>query len=512
MIAEVGCFFVDKYCYVCYIFIRNNIFIMRGTVMTHPEWAIKHKVKGTELRLINGKYYLYKITSKWDKEKKVTRKITLGMIGRITQEEGLIPKGQRAQKTRIQASMRTKEYGATHALITMLGSDIVECLQKDFPELWQIILVLALQKILNQSPLKNIEYYYQESYLSDIYPQLNLSKNSLTTFMRMLGQLEESMLSFKRRFLEGSKHIVFDVTHLISQSNDMEINLQGYNSKKDFEPQVNLFYLFSTDLKMPVYYRVIPGNISGMKALRLTIDETQLKDCTVIGDKGFGSNENMIKLEEEKLMYILPLRRNSANADYSKLRSREYKKAFDGHFFYNERPIFYYSSIQIGRKHIMFFDPKLRQHEEADYLLRLEKKYENYTIEGFDEKQLSFGTLLMVTNTSLQPQEVYEQYKSRMEVESMFDTFKNTLLADASYMQSKESFESWVFINHIALLLYYRLLARLKKTDLLKQYSPKDILIRLGRIQKINIKGLWVTSEVNSKTQKLLEKLELPVT
>lgn len=69
--------------------------------MQHPEWATKHKIKGTELRLINGKYYLYKITSKWDKEKKVTRKITLGMIGRITEKEGLIPKGQRAQKAKV---------------------------------------------------------------------------------------------------------------------------------------------------------------------------------------------------------------------------------------------------------------------------------------------------------------------------------------------------------------------------------------------------------------------------
>jgi transposase len=455
--------------------------------MKHPEWAIKHKVKGTELRLINGKYYLYKITSKWDKEKKVTKKITLGMIGRITQEEGLIPKGQRAIKLKLQPSMRAKEYGATHALIDVLGSDIVEHLQKDFPEYWQTILVLALQKILNQSPLKNMEYYYQESYLSERYPKLNLSKNSLTSFMKTLGNNEEAMLSFKRRFLEGSKHIVFDITHLISQSYDMEINLQGYNSRNDFEPQVNLFYLFSTDLKMPAYYRVIPGNISGMKALRLTIDEAELKDCTVIGDKGFGSNENVVKLEEESLMYILPLRRNNANADYSRLRSREYKKAYDGHFFYNERPIFYYLNTQAGRKYIMFFDSKLRQQEEADYLLRIEKKYENYAMEDFDEKQLSFGTLLMVTNTSLEPQEVYERYKSRMEVEAMFDTFKNTLVADASYMQSKESFESWVFINHIALLLYYRLLARLKTADLLKQYSPKDILIRLMRIQKINL-------------------------
>ena len=40
----------------------------------HPQWALKHKKKGTELRLIKGHYYLYKITSKWDPEKKAQKK------------------------------------------------------------------------------------------------------------------------------------------------------------------------------------------------------------------------------------------------------------------------------------------------------------------------------------------------------------------------------------------------------------------------------------------------------
>lgn len=32
--------------------------------MIHPDWALKHKRKGTELRFLNGTYYLHEITSK----------------------------------------------------------------------------------------------------------------------------------------------------------------------------------------------------------------------------------------------------------------------------------------------------------------------------------------------------------------------------------------------------------------------------------------------------------------
>ena len=49
----------------------------------HPEWALACKRKGTELRLLKGKYYLYEVTSKWNPQKKRSVKITGKFLGRI---------------------------------------------------------------------------------------------------------------------------------------------------------------------------------------------------------------------------------------------------------------------------------------------------------------------------------------------------------------------------------------------------------------------------------------------
>ena len=57
----------------------------------HPHWAIEHRKPGTELKLIGGKYYLYEVKSTYDKTTKKSKKISLGIIGRITGEDGLIP-------------------------------------------------------------------------------------------------------------------------------------------------------------------------------------------------------------------------------------------------------------------------------------------------------------------------------------------------------------------------------------------------------------------------------------
>ena len=78
----------------------------------HPEWALACKRKGTELRLLKGKYYLYQITSKWNPEKKRSIKITEKFLGRITEEEGFVESEKarlRRQQVRIER-IQVKEY------------------------------------------------------------------------------------------------------------------------------------------------------------------------------------------------------------------------------------------------------------------------------------------------------------------------------------------------------------------------------------------------------------------
>ena len=67
--------------------------------MRYPKWALKHKRKGTELRLIRGTYYLYEVSSRWNPEKKRAQKITGRLLGKIT-KEGFIqsPKYALAQR------------------------------------------------------------------------------------------------------------------------------------------------------------------------------------------------------------------------------------------------------------------------------------------------------------------------------------------------------------------------------------------------------------------------------
>ena len=62
---------------------------------THPQWATRHRGKGNELRLMNGKYYLYEYKTVYDQVKKKPRNISGALLGSITEKDGLIPSPKR---------------------------------------------------------------------------------------------------------------------------------------------------------------------------------------------------------------------------------------------------------------------------------------------------------------------------------------------------------------------------------------------------------------------------------
>ena len=144
---------------------------------------------------------------------------------------------------------------------------------------------------------------------------------------------------------------------------------------------------------------------------------------------------------------------------------------------------------------------------------KIEKEHDNYSIENYHNKANEQGTIALLTNlkTDIVPQKVYLHYKSRVDIEILFDTFRNVLMADSSYMRSNEAMETWLFINHLALIFYYRLYKRLVEHNLIKKYSPKDIIMHLDTIKKVKINDNWLDAEVPSKSKNILQKIQKPM-
>ncbi|KAA6343550.1 hypothetical protein EZS27_008763 [termite gut metagenome] len=154
------------------------------------------------------------------------------------------------------------------------------------------------------------------------------------------------------------------------------------------------------------------------------VKEMNVKEFVFIADKGFYSQDNIRMLDEEKLQYIIPLRRNNTLIDFSRFQKADYKKKLHNNFSCQNRIICYYVYEKDGMKLVTFLDEHLRVSEENDYLQRTKRQPEQYAAPGFYEKLHQFGTLTMLYKTSraIQANEIYEIYKQRNEIEVMFDS------------------------------------------------------------------------------------------
>lgn len=489
-----------------------------------PDWVLKHELPSTQIIKIGKNYYLYKITSKWDPKKRRSQKITEKYMGKITKEGIVPPKHIRVKEMYKQISV--KEYGATFFLQS-ISQDIVEGLRTVYPHGWKELFCLAVFRLMEKSPLKHVRFYYTNSYISETIKKVRTSGKFLGNFLREIGVRRESMKEFMRLFMIHTDYALIDLTDIFSYSEGVINAMLGHNKDNIYLPQINLILIYSLDKLQPVYFRQVPGSIRDVSTIIKTVNETVGENFVLIGDKGLHSDDNVKKLKANEIDYVLALKRNSRYIKYDRIRAGDRSK-FDGNFLYQKRNVWFYTETlnKDAEQIITYLDPSLKAKEENDLAMRisaLEEQAKEKPLSDSEQKRLTKyksrlydtsyrnGTLSVRTNLKQSPEDVYQIMKSRVNVEQAFDTFKHVLNADRTYMRDDKQIEGWLFINFIALQLYYKIYAILLKDKLLNNYSPLDVLIHLKRIYMLKTKEGWQLSEIPKKSRSLIKKLRINI-
>lgn len=469
-----------------------------------PEWVRKHKTKGTQIVKIRNNFYLYKIKSVWNPEKRRAVKKNEKYLGRITEEGLKKPKYERVFDEIKEVTV--KEYGASR-LINKIGADIKKDLKRIYPKNWESIFSFAVLRFFENSPIKNLGYHFAHSHLSELFPNAKLSPKSVSELLDALGSRRDKVVEFMNSQKFGSENLIVDLTHIFSSSENINLLSYGHNSEEAYHKQFNMLLLFSKDKNMPIFFRIIDGAIKDISSIKNLIEETQIKEATFVGDKGFFSEGNEVIFNAGKLNFILPLRRNSSLIDYSLIKNFERKK-FDGYFFFDGRHIWYKEMKKDRKRIILFFDERLKTEEENSFLDRISKK--QASMKGFYEKEHAFGTIAVIVSSKKSScEKVYQFLKARINIESAFDAFKNVLEADKTYMQNTSKLHGWMFINFISLQMYYLIYGMLLKNELLNNFSPKDIMLHFSKVYKIKLSEKEIISEVPKTTRILMEKMKL---
>lgn len=462
-----------------------------------------HSVQG-------GKYYyVYQTYSRYDPKFKNARKKTGKLIGRITLHDGFIPNRHGESLISPSRVVRLTEYGIYELFVQLAGTSILDPLQRHFPKDFQKIYTLAMLRLSHHCTAANAKSLFDRSIFKVLYPGVTLGERSYHTFMQQLGSNQERMVSFMQEFVPEDATILFDGTNIFSASADSYAR-KGYNHGKRKTTQVNLLYLFSKDTHTPCYYRLLPGNITDKSSFEQAVRESGAQNVTIIGDKGFYSKKNTSYLDSIGLKYILPLQSNTKMIDNS-FAALPGTEKFDGFFIYHDRAI-WYTCKPIGTSgHILYIfqDNEKKLLKENKYLKKIAQDYGGYTREAFEAKT-RIGMFSFYSNIEADPQEIYIAYKGRWAIENCFSYLKNTVQLGVCYQQTKEGMASWAFLNHISLMLFYKLVQTLITNRLSKDFSPEDIIDMVKNVYLVKCgHDRPMVSEITVKETEILQKLRV---
>ena len=463
-----------------------------------PEWAERHKEKGIAIEERNGRYYAYRIHSVWDPEKRRSRKVTDEYLG-VVRPEGIIPPKHK----------RRKEVGpvieaGNIIYLERFANMLIKPLQEFWPESWQSILAAGVLKLAYREPLKRLSFRYQTSYACRLWPDAHLSKNSLTSLLEMLGLEWGCQRSFFEELSRADSNMAIDLTQVFSDSENISWLEKGYNHQGSNHEQLQLLLLWGVDTHLPGFLRLLPGTASSAQNLINAVVESRLRNVIVIGDKAFFSTENVDALEFHEVNYALALPRDLEFLEHPPpSRYRRY-------FLHKKSPQWWREYEWGERRVVHYLDKQLAAQEEASFLGRVEQGKAKK--KDHREKKNTFGTLAILTDTGKEPKELYELYKQRREIEQCFDSLKNTLDADKTWMQSREKLQGYLFILFIAFHIYSQVLLHLHRKELNEKYSVHDVLWYLTKAYIVPVDGRDIVSENLKSTRKLVAELEVPIT
>ena len=449
----------------------------------------KKRKQPLEVKLLNGNYYLYRSTSRWDSKEKKPKKVT-EYLGRMT-EKGVI------EKNTFQSQRSVFEYGNSQLLL-QLAESIKKPLANAFPLRWKELLACAMVKTVQPLPLRLIQSRWEKLAASHSI-NASLSPNTVSKILHEIGADVASQNKFFDVLMSDTHMLAFDLSSVFSNSENLLLAEKGYNADHLFLKQINLMLFFSIDKQLPVMLSPLHGSVRDVKALKSAIEWVNSPKLVLVLDRGFASYNLAELLNEKSFNFIVPLRRNFSIINYNTPTKKS--------FIYRERAI-KWNRYRAGKNFVYFFeDVKLRAEEETTFIsLIAEKKKKRSKYEKVAKR---FGKIAILSNLDVSGEKIYDNFKSREDIETSFDALKNELENDKTYLRDDDGVRGYFFISFISLYLYHKILNLLRKKKLTDKISVNEALLELSKIYEIKTGNTTRLSTTPAKAEQLAKKLDV---
>lgn len=449
-------------------------------------------VRGWTLEKHGGSHYIKWGTTVWDPEAKKYRKRTRH-VGTLNPNGTVTKARQRAQAEPAPPPIGVRDYGDA-AVLEKASESIAGPLEECFPDTWRELLALAEARVLGEPRLCR---------LGDVWRLLDdtrglgprTSADALSRALEAAGGDSAAQERFFDAIDPGDGHVAVDLSVVFSRSEGVSMLRKGYNRFGLQCQQFNLAAVCSIGDGRPTRLCMVCGNVKE-GSLEGMIGRFGLPaDSVLVMDRGYGSRKVLDAVVGAGHGFVVALRRDS-------LAYRDVEVG-EGHFTWEGRAVNYGRGRFWGHHAYRFEDLSLRADEVCD-------RYKAEEDGGRAPKDLDrAGNVMILSSLNIDPYQIYRMYKMRCAVENFFDTSKNDLRGDSTYLGSDRKVMGYNLVTFLAYRIWWEVRSWLEGADLCSRYSPEDVLRKFSAVKVYYTDNGPVLSDVPKDVREIGRKIGL---
>ena len=514
-------------------------------------------------QVINGVEYVYEYVSYWDAEKQYGSH-KRNYIGKMV-DDVFVPNKKHQLQLALEAEQKKTgpvpvqecsrlQGGATYLLDAIDQKlKITEDLKACFPEKYRQIQSIAYYLILeHHNPLSRFPRWastHHHPYGENISSQRS---------SELFGCIDEAgKKAFFHRFGKRrteTEYLVYDTTSISSYSKLIKQVKYGCNKDHDPLPQINLALLYGETSRLPVCYRMLPGNISDVTTIHKLLKDMDFLDIPkvkLVMDRGFYSKANLNELYRKHHKFLIAAKK-SLNLVKHPLEEVRLQMQSRSHYssqheiYYHSRTVdwdyeetkprsgkvvkskkrmylhLYYNPLRATDDRIRF--NKLLDRLEEELLSDKRQKdheslYHKYfeiqktpvrgikltpRQEAIDEVEKNYGYFSLISNDIKDPLEALSIYRAKAVIEQAYDNVKDRLGMRRTAVSSGKNLDGKLFVQFIALIYLAYIDKAMREKNLYKTHTMQEVLDELDIIERYEHPGSrphW--GEVTKKQQEL---------
>ena len=410
-----------------------------------------------------------------------------------------------------QSPIELKGWGAV-ALANSVAASLLDELctvysRSDALKIYCVALLRVCNPGIKDRELKDA---YEESFLSELYPNVALSKNTICVFWKNLGKAYSrivSYMSLRVAAVEAGHHLIIDGTLKANQSTVNTLSEFSRKARVKGSKDISILYAYDLETMEPICSKCFPGNMIDSTAYESFLAEYKIKKGIIVGDKGFPSSCAIEHFEKNvDLHYLNPLKRDSRYITPCNLLI--YTGQLPGHetVMYKKA-----KANDCENKWLYSFRYAEQAYKEESSWLHRSAENEDFDISDYDKESLLFGTLILESDLDMTPLDAFLAYESRWEIELVMRYYKQACEFDETRVHNDYSIIASEFCNLLASIITHRLLVLFDRTRLLEKRTYREIMKILRKAKKCRMddNGDWNLVKMNPSQIKILQELNL---